>query len=111
MSKQDESRATSVAADAAEHTLSALSDSLDTAGAAARRSGLAVRDRFRDSARALERGGRVVRTSGIAGAVTASVLAFRRHKKALLGTAGALAGSVLALGLLRRVRTQGADSE
>ena len=107
----DDRKVTEAAASAAERTLSTLSGSLDTAGEAAHTTGMAVRDRFRDSARALERGGRVLRTSGIGGAAAAAALSARRHRKALMGTAGAIAGGLLAFGLVRRVRADGDASE
>jgi len=103
-------KVTDTATGAAEKTLATLSGSLDTAGEAAHSTGMAVRDRFRDSARALERGGNVLRTSGISGAAAAAALTARRHKKALIGTAGAIAGGLFALGLVRRVRGDGANS-
>ena len=89
---------------AADRTLSALSGSLNTAGDAARNVGAAVRDRLRDSARAVERGGRTLRDDGVKSAATTAVQRARRHQKTLLGTIGAVAGGLLAVGAVRRVR-------
>jgi hypothetical protein len=90
----------------AERTISTLSESLGAAGDAARDAGSAVRDRLRDSARAVERGGRALRNNGVRSAATAAAQRARRHRKTLLGVVGAVAGGLLALGALRRARAR-----
>lgn len=90
---------------AAERALTTLSGSLDAAGDAARSTGAAVRDRLRDSARALERGGRTLRTTGVRGAASAATHRVRDNRKKVLGALGALAGSIAAFALVRRARS------
>ena len=94
------------AAAAADRTISTLSGSLNDAGDAARDAGAAVRDRFRDSARAIERGGRALKDNGVRGTATAAAQGARRHKKTVLGTVGAVAGGLFAFVLARRARAR-----
>ena len=93
------------AAAAADRTISTLSGSLNTAGDVARDAGAAVRDRLRDSARAIERRGHAIKNDGVKGAATAAAEGARRHKR-LLGTIGAVAGGLLAFGAVRRARSR-----
>ena len=97
---EDEGRKARMAADA----LGAVSDSLETVAESARASGLALRDRGRDAARALERGEKVLRTSGFPGAAAEMALLARRNagKIALAASAG-----TLALVALRQARRNG----
>ena len=87
---------------AADRTISTLSGSLSTAGDAARNAGAAVRDRLRDSARAIERGGRSLRQNGVRETAATAAQGARRHRKRLLGTLGAVASGLLAVGVMRR---------
>lgn len=89
---------------AAERALSTLSGSLGAAGDAAWSAGATVRDRLRDSARALERGGRRLRTTGMKGAAAAATHRVRDNRNKVLGTLGALAGSLAVVALVRRAR-------
>jgi len=75
-----------------------VSDSLERMAEAAHVSGLAVRDRARDSARALSRGERTLRREGFSGAAARAALRARRHVK----TAAVIGGSIVAVVLLRR---------
>ena len=93
----EERRKAEVAADA----LGSFSDSLESLAEGARKSGLYLRDRGRDSARALERGERVLREGGFLGAGAKLAIMARRNAGGIL--AGAAAVTVLA-GLLRRNR-------
>jgi len=97
---EEEGRRARMAADA----LGSVSDSLETVAESARASGLALRDRGRDAARALERGEQVLRTSGFPGAAAEVALMARRNAGKMALTAGA---SVLALAALRRARRSG----
>lgn len=90
---------------ATERALSTLSGSLDTAGDAARTAGSAVRDRLRDSARAIERGGRNLRTIGVKGAASAATRQVRENRNKVLGALGAVAGGIAAFALVRRARS------
>ena len=92
---------------AAERALTTLSGSLDTAGNAARNAGAAVRDRLHDSALALERRGRTLRTMGVKDAARAATKRMRRNRSKVLGTVGAVAGGMAALALVRRVKGNG----
>ena len=91
---------------AANRTISTLSESLTTAGDVARDAGAVVRDRLRDGARAIERGGRALRDNGVKSTATTAMQSAGRHKKTLLGTVGAVAGGLLALGVVRRARAR-----
>ena len=75
-----------------------VSHSLERMAEAAHASGLAVRDRARDSARALSRGERTLRREGFSGAAARTALRARRHLK----TAAVIGGSIVAFVLLRR---------
>ena len=75
-----------------------VSDSLARMAEAAHVSGLAVRDRARDSARALSRGERILRREGFSGAAARAALRARRHLK----TAAVVGGSIVVVVLLRR---------
>lgn len=79
----------------AKRTASAMawaSDSLEDIGEGVRQSGLAVRDRARDSAKALSRGERILREGGFPGASARIALRARKHAT----TMAIVAGGVLA---------------
>lgn len=79
----------------AKRTASALawaSDSLEDIGEGVRETGLAVRDRARDSAKALSRGERILRDGGFPGASARIALRARNHAKSI----AVVAGTVLA---------------
>lgn len=80
-------------------TLASVSSSLETVAESARASGLAIRDRGRDAARALDRGERVLREDGLTGAAVHVGYHARRHAGKLAAAAGA---SLLALWALSR---------
>ncbi|TVR61876.1 MAG: hypothetical protein EA422_12080 [Gemmatimonadales bacterium] len=81
--------------------LAHLSDSLERAGQAAMNSGLAMRDRSRDTARAISRSERVLREQGLRGAAArAATHPGRGRFLTVVGTVvgAAVAGVVLLMG-------------
>lgn len=82
--------------------LSRLSDSLERAGENAMASGLAVRDRSRDTARAVSRSERILREQGLRGA-TARVVAHPRRGLifGIMGAVVAALGVLITLGVRR----------
>lgn len=86
---------------AAADTLTTVSGALYGAAEAARRTGMAVRDRCRDSARAVSRGGELLRrrrTSPLHRARSAVA----RHRTAVVGAAGLFAAGLVAAEVRRR---------
>lgn len=81
--------------------LGRISDSLEALAEGARKSGLVLRDRGRDGARALERGERTLREGGFLGAGARLAVLARRNAAVLVG--GALATAAV-VALLRRTR-------
>ena len=76
--------------------LAALADSLEAMAEGARASGMALRDRGRDAARAIHRGERVLREGGyVEGAVRATSMARRNLRALALTGAGVVAAVVL----------------
>jgi len=76
--------------------LGAVADSVEAVAEGCRTSGMAIRDRGRDAARAMRRGERVLRESGYLGGALRVAGMTRRHLRALALTgAGVVAAVVL----------------
>ena len=86
-----QARMTQLTADA----LGATSETLATVGERARKSGLALRDRGRDAARAASRGERVLREEGVRGGAVRLGGMARRHALGIVLVATGVAAAVV----------------
>ena len=86
--------------------LAVLSRSLASVADGAHAVGLSVRDQGRDAARALSRGERALRTTGLTGAAASAALSVRRNAGRIALVGGGLLAATVVAGAVRRSRRQ-----
>lgn len=88
-------------ADFAADALSVMSRSLAAVADGAHAAGLSLRDRGRDTARALSRGERALRTTGLTGAAATAALCVRRNAGRIALVGGGLLAAAFVAGTIR----------